>query len=121
MRPYGCSACRPLPIGPFRSWWLRDRSLRTTKATFRSPSPDRAVTPRCLPGALPSEGAQEVERERNVEEAEQALAEVRQVAEGEGNLLPPMRKALRARVTIGEICNELRDVFGTYDAQRRPA
>jgi hypothetical protein len=29
-----------------------------------------------------------------------------------------MRDALRARVTVGEICNELRDVFGTYDAQR---
>jgi methylmalonyl-CoA mutase N-terminal domain/subunit len=43
---------------------------------------------------------------------------VRRVAEGDGNLLPPMRDALRARVTIGEICNELRDVFGTYDAQR---
>src|SRR5262245_50091204 len=42
-----------------------DGSLKTTKATFRSPSPDRAITPRCLAGALPSEGAQEVKRERN--------------------------------------------------------
>jgi hypothetical protein len=25
---------------------------------------------------------------------------------------------LRARCTIGEICNELRDEFGMYDAQR---
>src|SRR5262245_25359570 len=61
-----------------------------------------------------------VRAERNAGEAEQALGEVRQVAEGAGNRLPPMREALRARVTIGEICNELRDVFGTYDAQRRP-
>jgi hypothetical protein len=29
-----------------------------------------------------------------------------------------MREALKARVTIGEICNELRDAWGTYDAQR---
>jgi hypothetical protein len=29
-----------------------------------------------------------------------------------------MRDALRARCTIGEICNELREAFGTYDAQR---
>ena len=49
-----------------------------------------------------------------------ALAEVRRVAEGEENLLPPMRDALRAGVTIGEICNELREVFSTYDAQRSP-
>jgi methylmalonyl-CoA mutase N-terminal domain/subunit len=56
--------------------------------------------------------------ERNGEEAARALAEVRRVAEGEGNLLVPMREALRARCTIGEICEELRDLFGTYDAQR---
>src|SRR5438034_707903 len=59
-----------------------------------------------------------VRAERNADEAQKALAEVRRVAEGDGNLLPPMRDALRARVTIGEICNELRAVFGTYDAQR---
>ena len=62
----------------------------------------------------------QVRAERNAGQAEHALAEVRQVAEGEGNLLPPMREALRTGVTIGEVCNELRDVFGTYDAQRRP-
>ncbi|TMK74931.1 MAG: methylmalonyl-CoA mutase, partial [Actinobacteria bacterium] len=59
-----------------------------------------------------------VRAERNADGAERALAEVRRVAEGDGNLLPPMREALRARSTIGEICNELREVFGTYDAQR---
>jgi methylmalonyl-CoA mutase, N-terminal domain len=62
-----------------------------------------------------------VRAERNAAEAATALAEVRRVAEGgDGNLLPPMRKALHARVTVGEICNELRDVFGTYDSQRTP-
>jgi methylmalonyl-CoA mutase N-terminal domain/subunit len=59
-----------------------------------------------------------VRSERSADEAAKAVAEVRRVAEGDGNLLPPMREALRARVTIGEISNELRDVFGTYDAQR---
>ena len=43
---------------------------------------------------------------------------VRDTARGEGNLLVPMREALRARATIGEICNTFRDEFGTYDAQR---
>ena len=60
-----------------------------------------------------------VRSERDAEEAARALAEVRRVAEGEENLLPPMREALRARVTIGEICNELREVFSTYDSQQR--
>ena len=53
-----------------------------------------------------------VRAERNAEEAEAALAEVRRVAAGPENLLPPMREALRARVTIGEISNALRDEWG---------
>ena len=59
-----------------------------------------------------------VRAERNAEEAAAALAEVRRVARGEANLLVPMREALRAHCTVGEICNELREEFGTYDAQR---
>ena len=58
-----------------------------------------------------------VRAERNAEEAEAALAEVHRVAAGPENLLPPMRDALRARVTIGEISNALRDEWGLYDAQ----
>jgi methylmalonyl-CoA mutase, N-terminal domain len=59
-----------------------------------------------------------VRSERNADDAERALAAVLKTARGEGNLLVPMREALRARCTIGEICNTLRDEFGTYDAQR---
>jgi methylmalonyl-CoA mutase, N-terminal domain len=59
-----------------------------------------------------------VRAERNAAEAEAALDEVRRVARGETNLLPPMREALRAHCSVGEICNVLRDEWGTYDAQR---
>jgi methylmalonyl-CoA mutase N-terminal domain/subunit len=59
-----------------------------------------------------------VRAERNAEEAASALERVRETARGDANLLPPMREALRARCTVGEICNALRDEFGMYDAQR---
>jgi len=59
-----------------------------------------------------------VRAERNAEEAARALEEVRATAQGDGNLLVPMRTALRARCTIGEISDVLREEFGTYDAQR---
>src|SRR5438132_2401446 len=59
-----------------------------------------------------------VRAERNLADVEQALADVRNIAGGEQNLLVPMREALRARCTIGEICNALRDEWGMYDAQR---
>src|SRR3954467_1486748 len=54
--------------------------------------------------------------DRNPQEAEHALAAVQETAIGTGNLLPPMREALRARCTIGEICEALRQEWGTYDA-----
>jgi methylmalonyl-CoA mutase N-terminal domain/subunit len=59
-----------------------------------------------------------VRAERDGAVAEQALAEVRHVAEGTENLLPALREALRARCTVGEICEALRDQFGTFDASR---
>jgi methylmalonyl-CoA mutase N-terminal domain/subunit len=62
-----------------------------------------------------------VRAERDAAVASRALAEVRRTAEGTGNLLVPMREALRVRCTVGEICGELREVFGTHDAQRNPA
>jgi methylmalonyl-CoA mutase N-terminal domain/subunit len=56
-----------------------------------------------------------VRAERDAEGAGRALEEVRRVARGADNLLSPMREALRTRCTVGEICNALRDEFGTYD------
>ena len=31
------------------------------------------------------------------------------------NLLPPMRDALAASATVGEVCNVLREEWGTHD------
>jgi methylmalonyl-CoA mutase N-terminal domain/subunit len=62
-----------------------------------------------------------VRAERNADEAGRALDVVRDAARGEGNLLPPMREALRARCTVGEICEALRAEWGMYDALRARA
>ncbi len=45
---------------------------------------------------------------------DRALADVRSAAEGTANLLPPMKTALRARATLGEVSDVLRSVFGEY-------
>jgi methylmalonyl-CoA mutase N-terminal domain/subunit len=63
---------------------------------------------------------QKVRAERDAAAAEQALEGVRAAAHGSDNLLPPMREALAAYCTIGEICNALREEFGTYDAHLAP-
>jgi methylmalonyl-CoA mutase, N-terminal domain len=42
------------------------------------------------------------------------LETLRDVARGEGNLLRPIRAALAANASIGEVCGAMRDVFGEY-------
>jgi methylmalonyl-CoA mutase, N-terminal domain len=43
-----------------------------------------------------------------------ALRDVEQVAAGPGNVLPPIKVALAARATVGEVCGTLRRVWGSY-------
>jgi Methylmalonyl-CoA mutase, N-terminal domain/subunit len=62
-----------------------------------------------------------VRAERNADSAQAALERVREAARGTENMLPLLREALRARCTIGEICNVLREEWGMYDSQRAPA
>jgi methylmalonyl-CoA mutase, N-terminal domain len=52
--------------------------------------------------------------DRSSAEVTRALDEMRRAAEGTDNVMPPMHDALRARATIGEVCNALRDVWGVY-------
>ena len=44
------------------------------------------------------------------------LGRVRQVAAGDSNLLPAMVEAVKGGVTLGEISDALRSVWGTYDS-----
>jgi methylmalonyl-CoA mutase N-terminal domain/subunit len=52
---------------------------------------------------------------RSSVEVERALDELRRAAKDVGsNVLYPMKRALAARATVGEVCHALRDVWGTY-------
>jgi methylmalonyl-CoA mutase N-terminal domain/subunit len=55
---------------------------------------------------------------RDNRRVEAALAELKAIAAGTGNLIPPMLEAVRAEATVGEVCSVLREVFGGY---REPA
>ncbi|EJN61453.1 acyl-CoA mutase large subunit family protein [Halogranum rubrum] len=57
----------------------------------------------------------EAVRERRDEEAvDEALASLRDAAQGSTNLLPHIVDAVKAYATVGEICNVMRDEFGEY-------
>src|SRR3954447_20678240 len=66
--------------------------------------------------------ARQAERTRAVRAGRDATAatarldEVRAAAHSDRNLLEPMRDALQVRCTVGEICEVLREEWGTYDA-----
>ena len=47
-----------------------------------------------------------------------SLAAVAETARGSGNLLHPMRAALKAGATLGEVSDALREVFGEYRPSR---
>ncbi len=42
------------------------------------------------------------------------ISALKTTAEGTGNVLYPLRDALRADATLGEVCDALRDVWGEY-------
>ncbi len=63
------------------------------------------------------ERLQRVRKERDAGAVETALEAVRSAARGTDNLLYPIKDALAARATLGEVSDALRDVFGEY----RPA
>jgi len=52
--------------------------------------------------------------ERDAGAVDVALASIVETARGTGNLLGPMKDALSARATLGEVSDALRDVFGEY-------
>jgi methylmalonyl-CoA mutase N-terminal domain/subunit len=55
---------------------------------------------------------------RDRDAAERARADLLTAARGSANLVPPIIAAVEARVTLGEICTDLRSVFGVYHPPR---
>ncbi len=53
--------------------------------------------------------------ERSNDEVSRRLKALRAAAQGKDNLMPFIFEAVKAYATLGEICDALRDVFGTYE------
>jgi methylmalonyl-CoA mutase, N-terminal domain len=65
-------------------------------------------------GAAIAERLAAVRRTRDASAAARALEAVDRAARGKDNLLPHILTAVRAQVTLGEICDTLRRVFGVH-------
>ncbi|ACU53676.1 methylmalonyl-CoA mutase, large subunit [Acidimicrobium ferrooxidans DSM 10331] len=84
---------------------------------YREPEPE---APEVFPidPAFQRDQAARVQRWRRHRDAEAlagTLDDLAATARGTGNLLYPMRAALRAGATLGEVADTLRGVFGEYD------
>jgi methylmalonyl-CoA mutase N-terminal domain/subunit len=55
-----------------------------------------------------------VKSERDATRVEKALADVRRAAQGTDNLVPPIIESAKAYATQQEICDVLREVFGSH-------
>jgi len=53
--------------------------------------------------------------ERSKDEVTRRLAALRKAAEGSENLMPYIFEAVKAYASLGEICDAMRGVFGTYE------
>jgi methylmalonyl-CoA mutase N-terminal domain/subunit len=59
----------------------------------------------------------ELKASRNQEEVDKVLAELRKSAADGTNLMPRVLDCARKYVTLGEMCAELKEVFGVYEEQ----
>jgi len=62
-----------------------------------------------------AERLRKLRSERSQEEVARRLTALRKAAEGQDNLMPFLFDAVKAYSTLGEICDAMRDVFGTYE------
>ncbi|OPC81085.1 methylmalonyl-CoA mutase [Embleya scabrispora] len=135
----------PHPIGPMTSGILRgiedgwftgeiaESAFRYQRAVEKGDK--RVVGVNCHEGSVTGDleimrVSHEVERDqvatlgkrrgaRDQAAVDSALGAMRDVARGSGNLVPPMLAAARAEATLGEICDVLREEWGTYTEPAR--
>ena len=84
--------------------------------SFVTPDAERYQPPRADPAIERQQvtALAELRRGRDTQEVTRLLDELRRAAAGTEHLLYPLRSALAARATVGEVCDALRDVWGVY-------
>ena len=94
------------------------RGRRAVRAAAAGPRRSARRRPPSWPSSATERDGDEVRRRlddlRGLAEKEGAQAEGGDMSAGHANLLYPLREALRARATVGEVCDALRDVWGVY-------
>ena len=70
-------------------------------------------------GAAQTARLADLRARRDAAAVKSALAALRTAAAGTDNVLPPLKAALAAYATVGEVCDTLREVWGVYQPTER--
>ena len=62
-----------------------------------------------------AERLRKLRADRSQAEVDRRLSALRHAAKGTENLMPFIFDAVKSYATLGEICDAMRDVFGTYE------
>ena len=71
------------------------------------------VTEAALRGQL--ERLRRIRRTRDAKKHTRALNRLRKACEGDENTMPFILDAVRAKATLGEVCDVMREVFGVWE------
>ena len=91
------------------------RRRRREPATWRrTPRSRRSSASTRRPSVRSSSGCGRSRPGRDASWRTRRLEELRAACRGDGNLLPPIREALKDACSLGEVCGAMREVFGEY-------
>ncbi len=84
------------------------------KYTMEEPPPDNLLKVDMRVGEIEAAKLKKLRSERDEAKWRGALEHLREVSQSDENVMPAVIEAVKARATIGEICDVWRDVFGEY-------
>jgi methylmalonyl-CoA mutase N-terminal domain/subunit len=84
------------------------------KYTMEEPEPTNLLKVDMKVGEIEAEKLKKLRAERDQAQWKAALDKLREVSQSDENVMPAVIEAVKARATIGEICDVWRDVFGEY-------
>jgi methylmalonyl-CoA mutase N-terminal domain/subunit len=84
------------------------------KYTMKEEPPTNLLKVDMKVGEIESEKLKRLRAERDPERWKKALDRLREVSQTDENVMPAVIEAVKARATIGEICDVWREIFGEY-------
>jgi len=84
------------------------------KYTMEEPPPTNLLQVDMAIGEIESEKLTKLRAERDQAQWQKALERLREVSSTSENVMPAVIEAVKARATIGEICDVWRDIYGEY-------